>query len=184
MLIDALRDAGAIHRCSDPRRCKGCAFAQLGRCAGNDRERHAEEVALVERALRGDPSPILEQLAARMKRLSDQERYEEAAELRDRAAALQRALERNTEVRALLEAGCVRIRIGEHRRAVTCGRLGEAPEAPVSFLPHAVYSEARVILSWLRRHAGEIALEGVTGTWAMPVRRSNLRFEPQGEKGG
>jgi DNA polymerase-3 subunit epsilon len=182
LLIDALRDAAGIHRCSDPRRCGGCAFAELGRCAGTDRSRHADEVALVERALRGDPSPIFEPLAARMTRLARQERFEEAAELRDRAAALQRVLERHAEVRALMEAGCLRIRIGDERRAVTCGRLGETPASPTSFIPPQVYSEARVILSWLKRHAHEVALEGVTGTWAMAVRRSNLRFEVQPER--
>ena len=177
LLIDALRDAAAIHRCADPRKCGGCAFAELGRCSGTDRERHVEEVALVERALRGDSTPIFEQLAARMKRLARQERYEEAAELRDRAAALQRALERHAEVRALLDAGCVRLRVGEVHRAVTSGRLGEAPEAPCSFVPSDVYSEARVILSWLKRHADDVELQGVSGTWAMSARRPSFRFE-------
>lgn len=176
LLIDALRDAAAIHRCSEPRKCGGCAFAELGRCAGKDRSRHAEEVALVERALRGDPSPIFERLAARMTRLAEQQRFEEAAELRDRAGALQRTLERHAEVRALLDAGCVRIRVGNLPRAITSGRLGEAPASPSSFIPPQVYSEARVILSWLKRHADEVELNGVSGVWALPARRSWRSF--------
>ncbi|HEU4480292.1 MAG TPA: DEDD exonuclease domain-containing protein, partial [Actinomycetota bacterium] len=94
-LIDGLRDAARIHRCTEPRSCTGCAFGELGTCVGTDVPEHNEEADKVRRALTGDHRAVLDGVHARMQRLARSERFEEAAELRDRGAALERALDRN-----------------------------------------------------------------------------------------
>ncbi|MBA2272908.1 MAG: DEDD exonuclease domain-containing protein, partial [Actinobacteria bacterium] len=105
MLIDALRDALEIHRCAEPARCRGCAFSDLARCSGRDAERHREQVGVAVAALQDDPAPVLDAIAARMARLARQERYEEAAETRDRGATLEGFLVRHFDILALRAAG-------------------------------------------------------------------------------
>ena len=107
MLIDALRDALEIHRCAEPARCRGCAFSELGRCSGREPERHREQVGLAVSALQEDPTPVLDAIAARMTRLARDERFEEAAEIRDRGSALEGFLARHFDIDALRAAGDV-----------------------------------------------------------------------------
>ncbi|MDQ3646384.1 MAG: exonuclease domain-containing protein, partial [Actinomycetota bacterium] len=54
-LIDGLRDAFPIHRCSEPARCKGCAFSDMGRCSGTDRDEHRGQMQDLVEALSGSP---------------------------------------------------------------------------------------------------------------------------------
>jgi DNA polymerase-3 subunit epsilon len=120
MLVDTLRDAAAVHRCATPAKCRGCAFSALGTCAGQDRAAHESETALVVEALTHDPGLIARPLADKMRKLARQERFEEAAELRDRSRTLVRWIERSIEARALVDAGEVLLRMGSGT-----GRLGE-----------------------------------------------------------
>ena len=80
-----------------------CVSAQLGvaacPCRGHiDEATYAEFVATVRRALTSEPDVALAPLAARMHRLADEERFEEAAATRDRLEALARALQRRRTV--------------------------------------------------------------------------------------
>jgi DNA polymerase III epsilon subunit family exonuclease len=50
LFLDALRDAGPLHRCSQPAKCGGCAFSEMGTCVGEEKDRHRSEVR---RAARG-----------------------------------------------------------------------------------------------------------------------------------
>jgi DNA polymerase III subunit epsilon len=165
-LIDGLRDAVLLHRCTEPARCKGCAFSQLRTCAGRDREAHRDEVEKVLLAAASDPGVVLEPLLERMWRLARQERYEEAAELRERGSLLERALDRHIETRCLAAAGTIRLRVGEREIVIEEGRLvdGGVPDAS----PDAAQKEARVIGRWLNR-SDEVRLVSVSGTWAVPV---------------
>ncbi|HVL97935.1 MAG TPA: DEDD exonuclease domain-containing protein [Egibacteraceae bacterium] len=106
-VVEALHDAVPLRRCSariGPRtRFTACALAEMGRCLAPCDGRvgpdgYAPAVAAVTAALTADPAPVLDQLAARLRRLAAQARYEEAAAARDRLAALVAALRRTRQL--------------------------------------------------------------------------------------
>jgi DNA polymerase-3 subunit epsilon len=93
-------------------RAAPCTAAQLGvatcPCAGSiSASAYAE---IVDRAIRGlttDPHLLLDPLRDRMQLLAAEERYEEAADVRDRAGALAHALRRQRRLDGLRRAGRV-----------------------------------------------------------------------------
>ena len=192
-LIEALQDAFAIHRCSEPARCNGCAFSEMGRCQGTAAGRHSSEIGEAAEALRSDPDRIFEPLERKMRRLASAQRFEEAVEARERAAAVERMLLRNMEVRALIEAGDLVLVLGGRALLIRNGQLAAATDwcgdrvatrarleasaechAVGSFLTAPVQAEARVVSSWLRRNAASCSLLYATGTWATPVAAGRL----------
>jgi DNA polymerase-3 subunit epsilon len=195
-LVDALRDAAAIHRCSAPQRCRGCAFAELGTCVGQDRDVHRATIAELAAALGDDPSPIFDALEKKMHRLARAARFEEAAEVRNRATLLATALARATEARSLVDAGDVVIAVGGRALLIrdaqlaavvdldpndvdgTCARLQAVAVATTvgSFFTAPLLAEARVIGSWITRHAHEISLLRVTGQWVLCRPPETTRF--------
>ena len=181
VLIDSLRSAVPIHRCSEPRSCNRCAFHELGTCSGGDEEKHAGAVEAVAAAINGDHQQVLRPLAERMKKLARQQRFEEAEDLRVQAASLARTLERAAAVRALVAAGDVLMRCGERLLLLRRGSLAAAfdeeadvalepaPEKPPGHLSAAAERECAVIVSWLRRQDGSARLLAVSGAWCMPA---------------
>ena len=153
------------------------------------------------RALTGDPRPLLDPLAARLQRLSAQQRYEEAAELRDRAAALSRALERQRRFDAIRRAGQLAVATPEGAWAVIDGGLmrnagtGTAttsaedlplraaappPEAP---LPRDLVDEVATITSWLEARADRVRLLSAEHALWWPADRLPT-FAPRAPAGG
>jgi DNA polymerase III subunit epsilon len=196
MLLDALRDAAPIHRCSDPARCTGCAFSEMGRCAGTERERHHTVLAeLVEDLIDGHRD-VLVPLFERMQRLAQDERFEEAAEVRDRGALLERALRSASEMRALLAADEIVLSVGTRLVLIRCGQLASASDCPDgdlrgaltalsdaasfeqvgSFVPPRVAPEAGAIAAWLRRGAEDARIVSVAGAWSLPVGARPLKL--------
>ena len=115
-VAEAIETAVPIRRCtakvSGTTRSAPCAPAQLGvatcPCAGAISER--DYGALVDRVVIGieaQPTLLLDPLADRMHELAQAERYEEAADMRDRAAALSSALERRRRLERLRASGRV-----------------------------------------------------------------------------
>ena len=159
-LMDALRDAARIHRCTEPKKCSGCAFADLRTCVGPDDV--ATEVRRLAETIRTDPAAVLDPLVAKMNRLARQERYEEAAEIRDRGALLERALIRGLEAEAW--AGCSElvVEVGGKKLRFEQGRLcaGDGPPAA---------GEWKVLAAWLRRHGDQARLVSIRGVLALPV---------------
>jgi DNA polymerase-3 subunit epsilon len=179
-LLDALREVLALHRCSRPESCSGCAFSEMGRCVGTDRRAHRDEIRTAALALTCDPKRLLDRVAARMESLARRGRFEQAAEVRDRGALLERTLRRAVEVRALVDAGEVTLAVGERQLTLRGGVLvntGGTPMSPPrpehssasSFVPAEVHREARVITSWLNRAPDGVRLVAVEGSWALPV---------------
>ena len=164
VLLDALRDALPIHRCSRPQSCRGCISEQMGRCPGARSEQHRASVSAAADSVVHDPGVILEPLATRMRVLAEQERFEEAAEVRDRGALLERTLFRLAQVNALVQAGRVVIQVGSRQIAIDRGILqttgAKLPQNP---------RDAAVIASWLRRRGQDARLISVEGCWAMPA---------------
>lgn len=135
-VAEAIETAVPLRRCTAAPSGRGatlrsgpCAPAQLGvatcPCAGAISER--EYAALVETVRRGllhDPQLLLGPLEAKMHALASEERFEEAADLRDRGAALASALRRQQRFDALRRAGRVVVEIdGRSRAELLRGRL-------------------------------------------------------------
>ena len=182
-IVEALQDALPIRRCTARigarTRTPACALAELGRCGaacegGVDPERYAELVAPFRDALTGDPTPLLEPLAARMDALADTGRFEQAADVRDRLRALVAALRRTRRLAAagavaeLVAArrvagghevvlvrggrlvGTARPGPGQGRAAVAALRAGAGPldDAPAGPPPAGVAEEMELVLRW------------------------------------
>ena len=87
-------------------------------CAGTitpERYRLVVDQAVI--GLRREPRRLLEPLERRMRELAAEQRFEEAADVRERAAALARALRRQRQIDALLCSGRLVIEIGDTSRA-------------------------------------------------------------------
>lgn len=204
-LIDALRDALPVHRCGRPERCRGCAFSELGTCASPAAPPGLQDAHTVAHAFAGDVETVLEGMVARMNRLAGQERFEEAAEVRDRGALLERCVVASAASQSLVDAGDVVLAVDGRALLIRDGRLAgatdlgdddsatverlsaAAPSGPVMrWLDAAVARETRVIDSWLRRTKAEVRVLYATRGWA--VHRSakpSARFRARdGRSGG
>jgi DNA polymerase-3 subunit epsilon len=100
---EALEEAVPIRRCTTVMRASTrfapCALAEIGRCTAPcdgriDPERYGELVRSLVSSL-AEPGGLLEALGARLTRLAEERRYEEAALARDRLRALAEALWRS-----------------------------------------------------------------------------------------
>ena len=188
VLMEALRDAAPLHRCSDPHACHGCAFSDMKRCVGSNPEAHRALVVRVAELLRDDPSPLYAAIQARMHRLARQRRFEEAVDARERGAFLEHTLSVDAKVRAMLAAEQIVLRHGDRIVVIRYAQLASAGRSdgdeqraadrlervavasPVgSFMTREQHAEARAIASWIDRHADELHLVRVRGAWALPV---------------
>ena len=190
-LIDTLRDGTVVHRCSEPQRCRGCAFSALGTCVGLDREAHRAEIDLIVEAFTTDPDLVLVPLEDKMTRLARQERFEEAAELRDRSRSLARTIQRSIETRRLVEAGEMLVRDGNRAILISGGLLAGSCDAgdeddetlkarlrgdlslplPGAWLSVATHREVCTVLAWLKR-AGFVAPLVMSERFVGPEERS------------
>jgi DNA polymerase III subunit epsilon len=108
------------------RRASPCTAAQLGvascPCSGSvAAEEYGALVLRLVDALSRDPAALLDPLSDRLSRLSVQQRFEEAGDLRDRAGALARALERQRRHDAVRGAGRIELDLGDGAWAVIEG---------------------------------------------------------------
>ena len=195
-VAEAIETAVPIRRCtSTPSRTRPraapCAAAQLGvstcPCAGTiDEAAYGELVDVVVRGLREDPSLLLGPLEARMHALAAQERFEEAADVRDRAKALAGALRRQQRFDALRRAGRVVLEVdGRSRAELYRGRLrrtwtltrdgiaavplpidldpaapdtepGADDDEPGAPVPKALADELSCVAQWFDRHGHRV----------------------------
>lgn len=212
-VIDAVHTAVPLRRCTQrvgrtPSRAAPCASAQLGvsmcPCAGGVDP--AEYRKVVERAVRGlttEPELLLSPLADRLAELARAERFEEAADVRDRAEALAGALRRQRRFEALRRAGVLRIDLpGQGGAELAAGRLvrawapGDAPAVdpgddgrlfvdagPLPPLGRDLADELACVAAWLERSAHTVTLEHCDGmlTSSIPPVPS---FAPKGGLSG
>jgi DNA polymerase-3 subunit epsilon len=210
-VIEAIHTAVPLRRCTQrigrtPNRSAPCASAQLGvsmcPCAGGVDPGEYRKV--VERTVRGltvEPDLLLSPLADRLAELSRAERFEEAADVRDRAEALAGALRRQRRFEVLRRAGRLRIEVpGQGGAELTAGRLarawspGEAPAAepgddgrlfvdtgPLPPLDRDLADELACVAAWLERSAHQVTLEHCDGMLAsaLPAVPS---FAPRGDR--
>jgi DNA polymerase-3 subunit epsilon len=140
----------AVHEALPLRQCTGrlssrgngsaCALAGMGRCGApctgaQGVEEYARIAAVFRAAVGSDPGQLLAPLLARVDRLAAEERYEDAALLRDRIAVLLRAVRRRQRLESL--AAVPELVLGRpdgdggwHLSVVRRGRLVAAGTAP------------------------------------------------------
>jgi DNA polymerase-3 subunit epsilon len=207
LVVEAIEEVVPLRRCPVrlgaglfPMRDAPCAPAQLGvahcPCAGTvDDATYRRAVDVAARGLTGEPQLLLEPLAARVAKLAAAERYEEAATVRDRAAALSEALRRARRFDALRAAGRVELALpggmevtlerGVLRASRADGELPgvgggigrglvpEPPEPPPAgqALPAEAADELVAVASFLDRHASRVRVLSVDGEWASPLPR-------------
>ncbi|HEX4984277.1 MAG TPA: DEDD exonuclease domain-containing protein [Ilumatobacteraceae bacterium] len=198
LVIDALISALPLRRCSirlgrshvPSAGAVPCGAAQLGvaqcPCAGfADSASYDSAVRTAANALTGDPSVIDEALAAKMSRLAAQQRFEEAANVRDRLSALHGALRRHRLVAALRKAQRCEVRRGDVTWIVDRARLidvvvaGSAGQSLPVAAPAAVESdrplgrqqidEALCLARHFDKLAGEVDIVACTGSWTFPI---------------
>ncbi len=206
----------AIEAAVPLRRCRGrvpatpnaapCTAAQLGvascPCAGTVSA--AEYAAFVETVVRGlttEPSLLLDPLERRMRQLAIAQRFEEAADVRDRAGALTRALSRQRRLEAIVRAGRLVVEGPDGERALLdhgClvssagplrletgppsggGPVGGPVGGPGSGpLPTSLVDELACVSSWLEAAASRLRVIDCSGGLAWPLPRLP-RFEPEG----
>jgi DNA polymerase-3 subunit epsilon len=178
LIVEAIETAVPLRRCSvrlpvAPRELRPgpCSAAQLGvascPCAGTvDRAAYAAIVAKVVAGLTEAPLLLLGPLAERIRRLAAERRFEEAADLRDRAAALARAVERQRRHDAVRRAGRLEVEV-ETGVAVLIDRGLLRSEGALPFdvdgagppdqpVPRHLVDELAVVTAWLDRSAARI----------------------------
>jgi DNA polymerase-3 subunit epsilon len=199
-VAEAIETASPIRRCTKAPgktpRPAACAPAQLGvaacPCAGTcSEEDYRAVIAGVMRGLTDEPGLLLDPLARRMRALAEAGRYEEAADLRDRAAALSRAITRQRRLDSLRMAGRLTVEVdGEGGAVLDGGRLvaawrGEGPMSPPlpvpppppGPLPRHLADELACVAGWLEARAARIRVVDCAGGLAAPITRLP-RFEP------
>lgn len=197
---DAVPLRQCTHRLSLRTVTPACALAELGRCPAPCEHRITPEeydvraVAPFRTATASDPQPVVDALLARIEVLSRDQRYEEAAVVRSRLAAVLRATVRMQRLAALtgiaeLAAARPAARGGWELALVRYGRLAGAGVSPPGVhprptiaairataetvppghgpVPHASAEETERILSWLERP--ETRLVEMSSGWASPV---------------
>lgn len=147
-----------------------------------------DEIRTAVEAILCSPARVASRIADKMHALARAERFEEAAEVRERGALLDRFLVRSIRLRSLLDARRIvlahedRMFLIDGGRLVAAEPLGDTdyplaagrllarhpPEVVPSFLTPERASEARIIDSWIER-GGDIVLLAVDGAWAHPV---------------
>jgi DNA polymerase III subunit epsilon len=198
----AIEDALPLRRCTPrlgPRaRVPPCALLELGRCLGPCTGEVPEPVyggvvAVLEAALGGgDPEPLLAPLRRRMMGYAAQQRYEQAADTRNRLEALTRALAESRRTGSLAAVDeLVLARRHPDGREVTVVRRGQlaaaavlaagddaalerllagadAPEGFEGPPPRQLADEVHLVTRWLDEVAGEVEVLGVRGRLASP----------------
>lgn len=192
----ALWDSVPIRRCTHRpgTRSTSCAMAQMGAalcpCDGalpvSD---YAPVVDVIRLGIAERPDLLLDPLEERMNRLASDQRYEEAATVRDRHRALARALERRRAWQAMQEAGTMEVEGGEGERTVIQGghllrawRTGSHPplmatpesgQDPALPVPPDMLTaeEAHLLWRWMTAPGSRlIAAEGLLAVPARPIR--------------
>jgi DNA polymerase-3 subunit epsilon len=197
-VVDALQSVVPLRRCSTRLGASHqavlgatpCGAAQLGvamcPCAGvADPATYDAAVDVVRRAFSGDGTPVVDALMGRMSDLAAAQRFEEAALVRDRLAALLNAVRRQLLTDALRDAGRCVVRRGERTWIVDAARLVDTamvgavaralpvdppdPPTPGRPLTRHHIDEALVLAKHFDRYASHLDVVECSGVWRFPI---------------
>ncbi|MDP9464717.1 MAG: exonuclease domain-containing protein, partial [Actinomycetota bacterium] len=167
-----------------------CTPAQLGvamcPCAGAaDTNRYTAAVANTVQAITTSPELVIVPLQARLVALSAERRYEEAAQVRDRAAAFTNAMRRQRLTDRLREAGDVGVQVGDttlhlhdgvlvgtaHDGQIEIGLPLPPPDVPPTPLPlpRHVVDEVLCLARAFQRLAHRATVLWCDGRWQWPI---------------
>ena len=201
---DALHEALPLRQCTDRLTLTrviraACALAGMGRCAApcehqispSDYRRLSDAMSA---AWQADITPLVAPLQARLAQLAGRQRFEEAAVVRDRLAAVVRACARMQRLRSLtdiaeLVAGRPDGNGGWELSVIRYGRLAGAAHAPRGVAPlpvvhslvdtadsvdpglaplrAALAEETECVLAWLEQPG--VRLISASDGWALPA---------------
>ncbi|RMH77785.1 MAG: DEDD exnuclease domain-containing protein [Actinomyces sp.] len=203
-LVEAIHSVSPIRRCTlrstATPRAGVCTPAQIGvaacPCSGfTPPDEYRRIVTHLVTALTTRPDLLLAPLEARLASLAAAERYEEAAETRDRAAVLSATLRRQRRFERLRAAGRVRFVVDgtwvelDRGLFVGAGACGSTATLDLDPLPPPARSpdpprlvaaghwvpgpreadELACVAAWLDEHAHEVRLVDVEGVYADPA---------------
>ncbi|GIG20545.1 DNA polymerase III subunit epsilon [Cellulomonas chitinilytica] len=214
LAVDALHESFPVRQCT--RRlplvaspsASACVLAELGRCGApctghQSPVEYGVVVELVRAAMLSDPRPVIRAHADRLTWLVAQERFEEAASVRDRLASFLRGAARAQRFEPLARcpelvaarrvddggweivlvrygrlAGTARTDRATDPRPVvaTLQSTGEHVTAPVAPCTAAHPEETDLVLTWLEQPG--VRLVEVDGGWAAPVRSAQAVRDP------
>jgi DNA polymerase III subunit epsilon len=214
LVKDAIEDALPLRRCTQAigarTRVSACVLLELGRCLGPctgeaDADQYAGHIATLTRCLDGgDPELLLTPLRKKMLGCAAEQRYEQAALMRDRLEALSRALDDRRRIATICAAGeLVLAKPHPRGREITVlrhGQLasvtvvptggaiqlttnvpGQDPEPITGPPPRHRVDEIRLVARWLDQVAGDAELVAVSGTFASPAiggAALQVRYDP------
>ncbi|GAB3686018.1 DEDD exonuclease domain-containing protein [Angustibacter aerolatus] len=213
LAVDALHEVFALRQCTRRMGRRGgggaCALAGMGRCSApcvtaaddatraDGEERYAAVVHRARRAMSGDCRELTGRLQERIGQLSGDERFEQAATVRDRLLTVVRAAARTQRLGSL--AGCPEI-VAARRRDLDAGggwelvlvrhgrfagtsvaprgadpwpyvdalrATGEVVQPPLLPAPSATAEEAELVLRWLEQDGTRLVV--VEGEWSCPL---------------
>lgn len=197
LVVEALQSVFPLRRCttrlgrqfSPQAGSTACTPAQLGvamcPCAGlADAKRYHDAVVLTEQAMTTAPELVITSLQARLIALSSGRRYEEAAQVRDRAMAFTNAVRRQRLVTQLREAGDLGLQLGGTTLHVRDGvllstaqegqmEIGlDLPPPDVPSLPHPLprhaVDEVLCLARAVDRHVQRLTVAWCAGRWQWP----------------
>ena len=199
----ALHDGFPIRQCTRKLSARtpssACAQAELGRCPapcelGEGADQYSEVVSRLRNALRQDVRPVVTTIGARLDRLAQQHRFEEAGELTGRLqtyltttrrwhrlASMARCAQivaarhdgRGWEIHVIRHgrlAGAAFSPLGTNPRTVAeqTVQMASSVTAPPPGMPAASVEEAERIAAWLESDG--VRLIEIDGDWAWPMR--------------
>lgn len=208
--VSAIYDVQPIRQCTQrittrsQKNASACALLDMDRCGApctgeQSRDDYLQIIDRTRQLMRVDQSPILSQLDSKMAALSEAERFEEAAQVRDRRTAVHKGGLRGARIRSLtkvahLVAGRIDVDGSWEFLCVRFGRLtgsdvskpGFDPQPTIEaltltaetlverdqILPHSSHEECERILDWLEKPGTQ--LFEITGEWSSPVRASTV----------
>jgi DNA polymerase-3 subunit epsilon len=207
-VIDAIHTTTRLRRCSlrvspDAARAP-CTPAQLGvaACPCSGATSAADYRAVVDDAVAGlttEPERLLERLRARIRTLAEAERFEEAADMRDRADSLCTALRRQRLLTGLWRSGHTVVDWPGHGGAelergqllrvwgpdeqppllpIAPGALPIETAGPADLIPKERVDELLCVASWLDQRANRLRLASCSGTLASDL-PAVPRFQPR-----
>jgi DNA polymerase III subunit epsilon len=152
-----------------------CLRGHIGQCAAPCMREHnagayQHAVEAARRVLDGDVGLVVDHARLRMTQLSDQERFEEAAEFRDRMTSVCAASERHYRILTLVQAGRVTAAQSDGAggwdiHVITRGRLVAATHAPAGTDAHAAVRAAIATAEEHRAGTGLLAEATLLASW-------------------
>lgn len=202
--IEAVYEVTQIRQCSpritlkSMKNASPCALFDMKRCGApcvgkESVDSYSTHVLTTKLALQQDANSIMATINERMFHLANQERFEEAAELRNRLSAFIRGTARGQRIRSLTRVselisafpisahewefvlirhgrlcGSARGNISNYREVVDSLKLvGEVVDYNEQVLPASTHEEVEVLLRYLNQE--EIRLVEISGQWSMPT---------------